>query len=206
MDTKKKIGIMGGTFDPIHLGHLILGEKSYEQLSLSSVLFMPAGHPPHKQHREGRASDRQRVEMVRLAIADNPHFELSLREMNEDGFTYTYRTLEGMKAEDPEAEYYFILGADSLLAFDSWMKPERIAAACTVVAAVRNNTSTDMLEKELDRLRRKYNSSFIRLDTENIDVSSHMLREWAGEGRSLKYYLPDSVIDYIRKEGIYAGL
>ena len=88
----KKIGIMGGTFDPIHMGHLILGEKAYEQLELDKVLFMPCGNPPHKRNRKGRATDEQRAEMVRLAIEDNPHFELSLIEMHEEGYTYTYRT------------------------------------------------------------------------------------------------------------------
>ena len=109
----KKIGIMGGTFDPIHMGHLILGEKAYEQLELDKVLFMPCGNPPHKRNRKGRATDEQRAEMVRLAIEDNPHFELSLIEMHEEGYTYTYRTLEQLNVENPDTEYYFIIGADS---------------------------------------------------------------------------------------------
>ena len=84
---RKRVGIMGGTFDPIHIGHLILGEKAYEQLKLDKVLFMPSGNPPHKKNRPGRASDEQRVEMVRRAISMNPHFELSLVEMNEEGYS-----------------------------------------------------------------------------------------------------------------------
>lgn len=98
---RKKIGIMGGTFDPIHVGHLILGEKAYEQLGLDKILFMPAGNPPHKpEPRNGRATDEQRTEMVRLAIEGNPHFELSLIEMNAEGFTYTYRTLGKLKEQN----------------------------------------------------------------------------------------------------------
>ena len=116
----KKIGIMGGTFDPIHMGHLILGEKAYEQLGLDKVLFMPCGNPPHKRNRKGRATDEQRAKMVRLAIEDNPHFELSLIEMHEEGYTYTYRTLEQLNVENPDTEYYFIIGADSLYNFDTW--------------------------------------------------------------------------------------
>ena len=92
---RKKIGIMGGTFDPIHVGHLILGEKAYEQLGLDKILFMPAGNPPHKRNRKGRASDEQRVEMVNLAIQGNPHFELSLIEMNAEGFTCIGVSFEG---------------------------------------------------------------------------------------------------------------
>ena len=89
----KKIGIMGGTFDPIHMGHLILGEKAYEQLELDKVLFMPCGNPPHKRNRKGRATDEQRAEMVRLAIEDNPHFELSLIEMHEEGYCLLYTSV-----------------------------------------------------------------------------------------------------------------
>ena len=114
---KRKIGIMGGTFDPIHIGHLILAEKAYQQFKLDRILFMPAGNPPHKQNREGRATDAQRIEMVRRAIADNAHFELSLDEMNADGYSYTYRTLERLKGQNPDTEYYFIIGADSLFDF-----------------------------------------------------------------------------------------
>ncbi|MFR6272961.1 MAG: nicotinate-nucleotide adenylyltransferase [Blautia sp.] len=140
-EKRKRVGIMGGTFDPIHIGHLILGETAYEQFDLDQVLFMPAGNPPHKRNRLHRATDEQRSEMVRRAIASNPHFSLSLEEMNEDGFTYTYRTLERLRAEHPDTDYFFILGADSLFDFDKWREPGRICRACTVVAATRNHTS-----------------------------------------------------------------
>ncbi len=122
-EKRKRVGIMGGTFDPIHIGHLILGETAYEQFDLDQVFFMPAGNPPHKRNRLHRATDEQRSEMVRRAIASNPHFSLSLEEMNEDGFTYTYRTLERLKAEHPDTDYFFILGADSLFDFDKWREP-----------------------------------------------------------------------------------
>ena len=95
----KKKGIMGGTFDPIHIGHLILGENACLQLGLDSILFMPSGNPPHKPHRPGRATTMQRVEMVRLAIEDNPHFELSLAETHDQGYTYTEETLRRLTAE-----------------------------------------------------------------------------------------------------------
>ena len=112
-DIRRRIGIMGGTFDPIYMGHLILGEKAYEQFHLDKVLFMPSGNPPHKRNRQGRATDEQRVEMVRRAISTNPHFELSMAEMHENGYTYTYHTLELLKAENPDIDYYFIIGAYS---------------------------------------------------------------------------------------------
>ena len=194
---------MGGTFDPIHMGHLILGEQSYEQLHLDKVLFMPSGNPPHKRNRDGRASDCQRVEMVRLAIEDNPHFELSLTEMHETGYTYTYRTLEELNVQNPDTDYYFIIGADSLFAFEEWKEPGRICKACTLVVAVRNHTSSDELNREIKRLSEKYEGNFARLDTMNIDVSSHQIRQWISDEKSLKYYVPDKVISYMKENGIY---
>lgn len=204
MDEKrKKIGIMGGTFDPIHVGHLILGEKAYEQLHLDKVWFMPSGNPPHKQNREGCASDEQRVEMVKRAISGNPHFELSLIEMNEEGYTYTYRTLETLKEQNPDTDYYFIIGADSLYNFATWKEPARICAACTIVAASRNHIPVRSLDQQMTYLSQQYQGCFIRLDTMNIDVSSRHLRQWLKEGRSLRYYVPDDVISYIRENHIY---
>lgn len=206
MERRKRIGIMGGTFDPIHIGHLILGEKSYEQLELDKVLFMPSGNPPHKKNREGRASDDQRVQMVELAIRDNPHFELSLIEMNEEGYTYTFRTLENLRRENPDTDYFFIIGADSLLTFSSWMEPARIAAACTLVVAVRNHIHMDELETEIRSVEERFGARIFRLDTENLDISSRMLREWVCSGRSIRYYTTDAVAAYILENGIYLRL
>ena len=194
---------MGGTFDPIHMGHLILGEQSFEQLHLDKVLFMPSGNPPHKRDRAGRASDDQRVDMVRLAIEDNPHFELSLAEMHETGYTYTYRTLEELKEQNPDTDYYFIIGADSLFTFDEWKEPARICRTCTLVVAVRDHASSDELNQEIKRLSAEYEGHFTLLDTMNIDVSSHQIRSWVSEGKSLKYYVPDPVISYMKENGIY---
>ena len=202
-NNRKKIGIMGGTFDPIHMGHLILGEQSFEQLHLDKVLFMPSGNPPHKRNRAGRASDGQRVDMVRLAIEDNPHFELSLAEMHETGYTYTYRTLEELKEQNPDTDYYFIIGADSLFTFDEWKEPARICRACTLIVAVRDHASSDELNQEIKRLSAEYEGHFTLLDTMNIDVSSHQIRSWVSEGKSLKYYVPDPVISYMKENGIY---
>ena len=200
---RRKVGIMGGTFDPIHLGHLILGEKAYEQLGLDKVWFMPSGNPPHKQNRDGQATEEQRVEMVKRAISPNPHFGLSLIEMHEEGYTYTYHTLEQLRAEHPDTDYYFIIGADSLFDFEMWKEPARICQACTLVVATRNHTSLETLDRKMQELSRKYSGNFIRLDTMNIDVSSRLLRQWIQEGKSLRYYVPDEVIAYIGEQKIY---
>lgn len=199
----QKIGIMGGTFDPIHIGHLILGETAYEQFGLDKVLFMPAGNPPHKQHREGRATDEQRVEMVRLAIAGNPHFALSLEEMNAEGYSYTYRTLERLKASHPDTSYYFIIGADSLFDFAGWKEPERISRACTIVAATRNQVSPALINEKLSELNGRFEGKFLKLDSLNMDVSSKELRKWVKKGRTIRYYVPDAVADYLYENRIY---
>ena len=200
---KKKIGIMGGTFDPIHLGHLILGEKAYGQYGLDKGRFMPAGNPPHKRNRKGRATDEQRVEMVRMAISSNPHFELCLAEMNEDGYSYTYRTLERFREENPEEEYYFIIGADSLFDFDIWREPGRICKACTIVVATRNQTSNERLDLTMERMRQKFDGTFLKLDTPNLDISSKHIRQWIEENRTIQYYVPDCVREYIEKYQMY---
>lgn len=199
----RKIGIMGGTFDPIHIGHLILGEGAYQQFGLSSVWFMPAGNPPHKQNRTGRATDAQRVEMVKRAIAGNPHFELSLAEMNADGYTYSYRTLERLNRCCPDTEFYFILGADSLFDFHKWKEPGRICAACRIVVATRNQVSSERLEEAIRQNEEKFHGEFLKLDTPNLDISSRNIRERIQEGQTVKYYLPDAVIEYMEKNGLY---
>lgn len=202
-EKKMKIGIMGGTFDPIHVGHLILGETAYEQFNLSKVLFMPAGNPPHKRDRIGRATDEQRLEMIRRGIENNPHFEISLIEMNPEGYSYTYRTLERLNEENPYIEYYFIIGADSLFDFEIWKEPARICMAAKIVVAARNHTNDLLLDEKMQYLSRKYNGSFLKLDSLNIDISSNMLRSWIAEERTIKYYVPDSVISYITEKNIY---
>lgn len=200
---KKKIGIMGGTFDPIHIGHLILGEKAYEQFGLDQILFMPAGNPPHKQDREGRATDEQRIEMVQRAIAGNPHFALSLEEMNAEGYSYTYRTLERLNSKNPDTDYYFIIGGDSLFDFDKWREPGRICKACRLLVAGRNHVGMDRLKQQMDFLSEKYQGEFYALDIPNLDISSKMLRKWIADREAVRYYVPDAVYSYIREQKIY---
>ena len=202
-EKRKKIGLMGGTFDPIHIGHLILGEAAWRQFCLDEVWFLPAGNPPHKQNRAGRASDRERLEMVRLAIQSNPHFVLSLIEMNKDGYSYTYRTLERLHGQYPDADWYFIMGADSLTDFDTWREPQRIADACRIVVATRNQMEPASFRTLLAKRREEFHHDFLELDTPNLDISSKHLREMIRSGESIRYYTPDTVLNYIRQNRIY---
>lgn len=201
----RKIGIMGGTFDPIHIGHLILGENAWHQFGLKKVLFMPSANPPHKPNRIGRADIQERVDMVRDAIADNPHFELSLEEAFREDYCYTSETLQEMTVKHPDTEYYFIMGADSLFAFETWHEPQKICQNCVIVAAVRDHVSAEHFKEQIEYLTQKYQVDIRILSTPNIDVSSHEIREWIRKANtSLKYYVPDKVISYIKEKNLYS--
>lgn len=200
---RKKVGIMGGTFDPIHIGHLILGENAYLQFDLDHVLFMPSGNPPHKQERQGRATTAQRVAMVTRAVSSNPHFELSMAETHDEGYTYTRETLSRLAQENPDTDYYFIMGADSLFTFETWKEPEDICRLCTLVVAVRDHVKPDKLNQQIDYLKELYQAKIEKLDTPNIDISSGTIRNWICRGKSIKYYVPDDVIHYIEEHCMY---
>ncbi len=206
MNNKRhRVGIMGGTFDPIHLGHLILGESAWQQFELDKVLFMPSGNPPHKKNRNG-ASNWQRTEMVRLAIASNPHFELSLEEMHEEGYVYTKETLRRLRAQNPDTDYYFIMGADSLLSFDTWNSPQEICDQCILTVAVRDSMEPETLDHKIEELKKLYHADIRKLESPNLDISSRNIRLWRAQGQSIRYYVPDAVMTYILDEGIYGQI
>lgn len=204
-DSRRRVGIMGGTFDPIHIGHLILGENAYQQFGLDCVLFMPSGNPPHKKERNGRASTQERIDMVALAIEDNPHFVLSLEETHENGYTYTRETLARLTRENPDTDYYFIMGADSLFAFESWKEPQGICDLCTILVAVRNDVRTKDMDSQIAYLTEKYHGQIQKLDTPNIEISSEALREHISQRRSLRYYMPSDVAKYIYTHHLYSS-
>ena len=201
---RRKVGIMGGTFDPIHIGHLILGESAWEQFALEKVLFMPSGNPPHKTDRHG-ASNEQRVEMVRRAIASNGHFELSLAEMHEQGYVYTKETLKRLRAEHPDTDYYFIMGADKLDLLVHLTEKRKFFDQCILVAAVRDQMSTEELDAQILKLKEQYHADIRKLESPNLDISSHTIRERCMRGESIRYYVPDEIRLYIQDEEIYGN-
>lgn len=197
-----KLGIMGGTFNPIHFGHLFLAENAYEQIGLDQILFMPSKNPPHKD-KPYQVTDQQRVEMIALAIGDNPHFALSTIELERTGYTYTSDTLTLLKQEDPEKEYYFIVGADSLFMMHQWHEPQTIFSLCTVVAAGRDNVEPEQLKQQAEYLRQQYQANILLLDMPTIQIASGEIRQRMKEQRSVRYYLPDSVIEFIKNNKLY---
>lgn len=200
--TRNKVGILGGTFDPIHTGHLILAEAAYESFSLDYVLIMPNGNPPHKAG-QVNATMEQRTRMAELAVADNLHLKVSDFEKTPQDYHYTYETLEFLKKEHPDTDYYFILGADSLVHFHTWMEPRRICEACSILAATRDHMESEELTARIRELSRVFGAHIYPMETPNIDISSNMIRERVRTGRSIRYYVPEAVEEYIYKKGLY---
>ncbi|CUH92502.1 nicotinate-nucleotide adenylyltransferase [Herbinix luporum] len=199
----KKIGIMGGTFDPIHNGHLFLAEHAYEQAGLDYVLFMPTMNPPHKAGITV-VSGEHRLNMVRLALKDNPNFRLSDLELNRPGLTYTSDTLEVLKNREPDNDYYFILGADSLMMIPQWKDPQTIFNLSTIVAGGRIQFSMEQLKEQAEYLEKTYKGKIILLDMPIMEISSEKIRKRIKEGKSIRYYVPGEVLTYINDHNLYS--
>lgn len=195
------IGLIGGTFDPIHLGHLIIAEEVRTRLGLDRMIFVPAGLPPHKLG-QSITQARHRFEMVRLAIADNPHFALSRIDMDRFGPSYTVDTvrlfLDGWGAH---TELYFLMGSDSLIELPTWRQPDRLMRLCRIVAVGRPGYRVEL--SELDRLLPGAANLIRILDTPTLDVSSTDIRQRVREGRSIRYLVPVTVERYIEEQGLY---
>lgn len=199
----KKIGIMGGTFNPIHNGHLFLAENAYEQLGLDQILFMPSKNPPHKD-KDDIVSEEHRLNMVRLAISDNPHFALSSMEIDREGITYTADTLTILNNQNPDTKYYFIEGTDSLLMMEKWKSPQTIFNLSIIVVAGRDKLPKETLEFHMDKLQKAYDAEIVLLSMPIMEISSEDVRERLATYKSIRYYVPDQVIDYIKMHNLYA--
>ncbi len=198
----RKAGIMGGTFNPIHNGHLILATEALKQFELEEVLFMPCGVPYMKVDQKVE-SGQIRAEMTALAIQDIPEFRLSTIEIEQQGNTYTYETLEYLKKTNPDTEYYFIVGADSFFHMTQWKFPERIFANCCVLAAVRDDKSYADMERQMARLQKDYHADIRLLQIPCMDISSSAIRRKVSLGESVAGDVPKAVRDYIERKGLY---
>lgn len=201
-DAFRKIGVFGGTFNPIHYGHLMIAENACEQFDLEKVIFMPTGHTPHKAFM-GEDMSVHRCEMVRLAIRNNPRFDISYREVQSQGVNYTYETLAQMNTEFPNNRFYFILGADSLFDFHLWRHPERICREAVILAAVRDELNEEKVDQQIQKLRETYSGEIYRLNTPNFNVSSKSIRERICRGQTIRYMIPDEVASYIDHRKLY---
>ena len=205
----KRIGIMGGTFNPIHNGHLVIAERAREQFLLEKVLFIPSG-VPYMKDLQAVLPVETRCEMTAAAIAGKPYFELSdieTADAKHGKNTYTFETLQKLKAADPQAAYYFILGADSLYDMEHWKNPELIFQNCTILAAVRGMEEEtrlqDKLAGQIQYLQEKYQASIAMLKMEGMALSSTQIRSCIREGKPIQKMVPEAVAAYIQKHHLY---
>lgn len=198
----KKIGILGGTFNPIHYGHLILAQNALELYKLDKVMIMPSGVSYLKNQNE-IVSKEHRINMVLAAIEDNDCFELSTIETDRIGNSYTYETLQYLTSNNKNCKYYFIIGADTLYTIDMWKCPEIIFNCSNIICAPRNNSSYDELNAKKEYLEKTYNANISIMDCPEVNISSSSIRKMYSNGQTLKYYMPDKEIDYIKNNNLY---
>ncbi len=197
-----RLGVLGGTFDPVHIGHLLLAEEARSALGLDRVLFVPAGEPWRKAERE-LSNSEHRLAMVRLAVGDAPAFEVSTVEVERRGPTYTVDTLEALRQEmGSGAEVFFLMGQDALADLPHWRDPERIIALARLAVASRagwEEAQAVALEKEVPGISRRV----VWLEMPHIAISSTAVRDRVRRGESIRYWVPPPVEDYIRQNRLY---
>lgn len=197
-----RVGIMGGTFDPIHYGHLVTAEAARVELELDEVVFVPTGDPPHKTYAVTEA--KHRYLMTVLATLTNPYFSVSRVDMDREGKTYTIDTIRDLRAiYGPEVELFFITGADAILEILTWKSPEDLLRTCVFVAASRPGHSLDRIQEVLGGLYTNNKDRIRLLQVPALAISSTDVRERVADGRPIRYLLPETVAYYIAKTGLY---
>jgi nicotinate-nucleotide adenylyltransferase len=197
-----RLGILGGTFNPPHLGHLVCAQEAYVQLRLDQVMLIPARIPPHKPVDEEPGAEH-RLELCRVAVAGDDRFVVSDLEVTRDGPSYTVDTLEQLKSLAPDTELFFIVGGDVAAGLPEWREPERVLSLATLAVARRRGTPQASVTEALHRLQGGERSQFFRMP--RIGFSSTMVRDRVRAGQPIKYIVPDAVAAYINEHGLYGG-
>ncbi len=198
----ERVGIMGGTFDPVHLAHLRLAKCAYEQYGLKSVVFLPAGDPPHKTDHLVAPAYR-RLEMLKLCLRDYPQFQISEYEIEKQGYSYTAETLEYFTQVYPEMKFYFIIGADSLFELDSWYAPERCLAKAVFLVGNRLGRSDEEIDRQICYLTGRYGGVIKKVNMPGMEISSSDIRDLLAKGQDASHYLHPAVNEYIRQNHLY---
>lgn len=196
-----RIGLYGGTFDPIHLGHLIVIENAINEMNLDRVIILPSSNPPHKKHKDKTKADI-RVEMVAEAIKDNPKIILSTFESTDNVVRYTHDTLEYFTSKLPNHEIFYIMGEDSFVTIDTWRNYEKILDYNIIVFARSGIDNNSNLIKKVDKIR-KDNPNIYLIDILNINISSTLIRTLSKEYKSIKYLVKDEVNYIIKNRNLY---
>ncbi len=194
----KKIGILGGSFDPIHVGHLMIAEAVWDEYKLDKILFVPCANPPHKNN--VLTSAKHRFNMTLLATCSNPHFEVSAIEIERTGPSYTVDTIKEFKRiYGDDTELYFIIGADCIQELPTWHKIDELLKLCQFIATRRPSYTTD-----LDIIAKEFSDYNIKvLETPELEISSTDIRQRIKKGYSIQYITTEQVQQYIRKEELY---
>ena len=199
-----KIGIMGGTFDPIHNGHLMLGRQAYTEYDLDVIWFMPSGQPPHKKDRSVSCS-AHRCAMVNLAIQTESAFRFSDFEVSRDGSTYTAQTMKRLKEVYPNHQFYYIIGADSLYEIEQWYHPAEVLSSVIFLTADREYRKEHRsLADQIDYLTKRYHARIHLLHCQEMDLSSDEIRQAVRSGLPISEHVPQSVREYIDLHHLYA--
>lgn len=201
----KKVGILGGTFNPVHNAHLAMAQAALEQYGLDRVLFMPSKNPPHKK-KEEIVSEEHRRRMIKNAIQGMEKFRFSDFELNREGTTYTSDTLKLLKEKHPNWDIYFILGGDSLSDFLKWHEPENIVRYSTVLAAPREDMKFSETKKMCEKISAQLFGKVLPFHMKQLPISSRQIRKKFGKGETLTGICPDSVCRYIRLHGLYGTM
>ncbi|OKP89228.1 nicotinate-nucleotide adenylyltransferase [Paenibacillus sp. P32E] len=191
-----KVGIMGGTFDPLHIGHMMAAETARESYALEEVWFMPSHIPPHKH--EAGASGEERLAMVEDAVRDHDAFGILDLEIARGGVSYTFETIMILQEKYPQHEFFFIVGADMVQYLPKWHGIEELVRRLTFIGVGRPGTPLD-----LEALPGFIAEKVLLADMPLVDISSTMLRARAAEGKSIRYMVPDAVYDYVQRSGLY---
>lgn len=193
---------MGGTFDPLHYGHLVAAEMARHEFTLEKVIFIPTGNPPHKENQKV-TPPLDRYEMVKRAIVNNPFFEVSPIEMEREGYSYTVDTLRMLHQEYPEHQLYFITGADAFREIFTWKDVHSVLSLCHFIGASRPGFEPDEFLKELERIYPEFLPHMHLLDVPALAISSTDIRQRVKKGKPIRYLLPESVREYILEKGLY---
>ncbi|QSX08202.1 nicotinate-nucleotide adenylyltransferase [Alkalibacter rhizosphaerae] len=197
-----KIGVLGGTFNPIHNGHLLLAESARDRLGLDKVLFIPTGNNPLKTT-DWDIDANLRYEMTKRGIDGNEFFEVSDIEIKREGYTYTIDTLEELEKIYPGDEIYFIVGADIVFEIDSWKRADEVLRKINLVTTFRPGYDQDRLDRRVEELREFYGARILKLFAPEMDISSSEIRSRVKHGYSIRYLLPRSVETYIYEKELY---
>ncbi len=201
--TVLKIGICGGTFDPIHLGHLAVAELVRSEYNLDKVLFIPSGMPPHK-NLENVTAPIHRLNMVKCAVSSNPFFEAVALEVERSGYTYTVDTLKELRGLYPEGtEFYYIIGADVVMDLLSWKNAPEVFKLTNFIAVMRPGFSNEAFNERLVFLRSKYEMNISSYQIPLLDISSTFVRDRIKEKKSVKYIVDRDVEEYIIENHLY---